>query len=433
MRCSVVIPAYNAARYLASSIRSALCQTFADVEVVVVDDGSTDRTAEVMESFGDRIIGICQPNQGPSVARNVGLKAASGAYVAFLDADDLWMPRRLERMIGRLEEDHAVGFVTSDAYVIQEDAPTSLRYYETLADPGPFAAPNQDYWIARGNFVFTGVVARTELFDRHGTFRPKILAEDWDLWARFILGGERAGLVDIPLGYYRVRKDGLCSSKGFDEHWQAAQRRTLRDPRAQKIPGLGRDLYLPLARQALENQDLEFARFCLAAAAQDRLMKNRSRALAGLMAALPKVAVKGTGLSARKAHNRLNDRLFELAGGKLRDARGQTYLRARAGFQGYVESTGRAGPVSGWAVGGRKARPADVVAIFVDGEFQTAIVPAVPRPDVTHHTGNPASMICGWVSDSGIDPQPARHLQVFAISGRRFYELPLLEPPTTGR
>ncbi|HEX3110532.1 MAG TPA: glycosyltransferase family A protein, partial [Thermoanaerobaculia bacterium] len=96
---SVVIPSYNYARYLGEAIDSALGQTLPPLEVIVVDDGSTDDTPAVLAAYGDRIRVLRQKNAGVAVARNSGIAAARGECVAFLDADDVWLPRKLELQI----------------------------------------------------------------------------------------------------------------------------------------------------------------------------------------------------------------------------------------------------------------------------------------------------------------------------------------------
>jgi glycosyltransferase involved in cell wall biosynthesis len=107
-RVSVVIPCYNAALFLAETIRSALGQTCAPAEVIVVDDGSTDDSARVARSFGPPVRLVCQPNQGESVARNRGVEEAAGEWVAFLDADDVWEPNKLELQWRAAENDPTV-------------------------------------------------------------------------------------------------------------------------------------------------------------------------------------------------------------------------------------------------------------------------------------------------------------------------------------
>ncbi|HEX7190041.1 MAG TPA: glycosyltransferase [Thermoanaerobaculia bacterium] len=113
-RVSVIIPAYNYGRYIAEAIDSALAQTLPPVEVIVVDDGSTDTTAEVLARYGDRIQVVRQTNQGVAAARNRGIRMAQGEYIAFLDADDIWKPRKLELQIARFEADPSLGLVRCD-------------------------------------------------------------------------------------------------------------------------------------------------------------------------------------------------------------------------------------------------------------------------------------------------------------------------------
>jgi glycosyltransferase involved in cell wall biosynthesis len=103
IRVSAIVPVYNGAATVADAIRSALAQTFSALEIIVVDDGSTDSTPAVLEQFGDRIRVIRQSNAGSSAARNQGAAAAAGEYLAFLDADDLWEPQMAERCAAALD------------------------------------------------------------------------------------------------------------------------------------------------------------------------------------------------------------------------------------------------------------------------------------------------------------------------------------------
>lgn len=108
---SVIIPTYNYARFLGEAVDSALAQTHPPLEVIVVDDGSTDATSDVLASYGDRIRVLRQGNQGVATARNTGIAAARGEYLAFLDADDIWKPRKLELQMARFEADPSFGLV----------------------------------------------------------------------------------------------------------------------------------------------------------------------------------------------------------------------------------------------------------------------------------------------------------------------------------
>src|SRR5688500_9583140 len=102
---SVVIPAYNYGHFVTEAVASALNQTHPHVEVIVVDDGSTDGTADILKPFGSRIRYIYQPNRGLSAARNTGIRAARGEWVAFLDADDLWHPSKTETQLSAVVND----------------------------------------------------------------------------------------------------------------------------------------------------------------------------------------------------------------------------------------------------------------------------------------------------------------------------------------
>ena len=99
---SVVIPAYNSASYLAEAVESALGQTFKDLEILVVDDGSTDETQELMRRYGPPVRCLSQENTGVATARNRGIDESRGRYVAFLDADDVWQPDKLEKQLAAL-------------------------------------------------------------------------------------------------------------------------------------------------------------------------------------------------------------------------------------------------------------------------------------------------------------------------------------------
>jgi glycosyltransferase involved in cell wall biosynthesis len=217
---SVIVPAYNVECYVAAAIDSALAQTYAPVEVVVVDDGSTDRTAEVIAGYGDRVVTVSQENRGLAGARNSGIRAASGSILALLDADDLWLPERLDRMVPVLTGRPGIGMVTSDAYVMDETVRTTKRCYgDRRRYPFPAHEDEQLDIIAKRNFLFISVVFRRELVDRCGTFDESMRrAEDYELWTRFLLSGSRAAFVPEPLGYYRVRADSLSASK---EQWGA--------------------------------------------------------------------------------------------------------------------------------------------------------------------------------------------------------------------
>ena len=218
---SVVIPAYNAEGYLAATIESVLAQTYRPLEVLVIDDGSSDGTVALARSFGDPVRVIEQENKGPAGARNTGFAEARGDIIALLDADDLWMPERLTACVDLLQSDPTLGFVTTDAYLIEEDTPTERRYYgDYQRYPFPERGAQLDE-IAKRNFVFVSVVFDRRLFDLVGARLDERLwgTEDYDLWTRFLLAGAEAGLVPEPLAWYRVRADSV--SRARSRQWRA--------------------------------------------------------------------------------------------------------------------------------------------------------------------------------------------------------------------
>ncbi len=230
---SVIVPAYNVAPYVGAAIKSALTQTYPNIEVVVVNDGSTDDTATVLAAYESQIVLVSQENRGVVGARNAGLRAASGTFVALLDADDIWLPHRMERLMEPFEAGANVEIVTSDSYLMEDFTPTEKRSY-TDRNRRPFPGPEIDQIaeIARLNFIFIGVLFRRELIERCGIFAEGTRrgasydghavggrgasiegAEDYELWTRFLLSGARVGFVDEPLGYYRVRSGSLSDAK----------------------------------------------------------------------------------------------------------------------------------------------------------------------------------------------------------------------------
>src|SRR5262245_57194009 len=118
---SIIIPSYNRATLLAATIESVLAQRYTDYEVIVVDDGSIDRTSEYLRSLGRRVNPFRQPNRGPGSARNLGVTHAQGKYLAFLDSDDVWFPWTLEVYREVIRNGREPSFVVGKPYIFSED------------------------------------------------------------------------------------------------------------------------------------------------------------------------------------------------------------------------------------------------------------------------------------------------------------------------
>ena len=200
---SVVIPAYNCAQFAADALDSVFAQSHRPIEVIVVDDGSTDATAQVVGAYRDvRYIG--QTNRGPSAARNAGIGAAQGEYIAFLDADDVWMPKKLSQQIALLESCPQAGLAFANMRLSSEGNDPELSMFEKYNFTARFFgheslvvdAPSK---LVRANFIPTStVIARKRILIDAGGFDEKFRkAEDWDLWLRIALRSPIAYTPDL--------------------------------------------------------------------------------------------------------------------------------------------------------------------------------------------------------------------------------------------
>jgi GT2 family glycosyltransferase len=206
---SVVIPAYNAARTVSSAITSVFRQTVANLEVIVVDDGSSDDTGGVAAAIQDpRLRVVSQSNRGLPAARNAGIAEARGQYVTFLDSDDLLLPRYLELSREALERTVNPGFAYTDAYVF-DAVSGKLRERSAMArsnpptpapdDPGEFLA-----MLMRSNFVYVSTTVPRRVLDDAGGFDERLTSsEDYDLWLRILVAGYRAAWVPGRHALYR--------------------------------------------------------------------------------------------------------------------------------------------------------------------------------------------------------------------------------------
>lgn len=200
-KVSVIIPAYNAVAYLPQTINSVLRQTFTDYEVLIVDDGSSDNTADWAAQIRDsRVKLISQPNQGAGAARNTGVKNAQGDCVAFLDADDLWEPTKLAKQVERLDQQPEVGLVHTWITIANPDGSLSDR---TMQTDGEGHIWNQ---VVVYNPLKCGSTAmvRRRCFEELGYFDQSLkYSEDWDMWIR-IARNYAFSVIAEPLTYYRI-------------------------------------------------------------------------------------------------------------------------------------------------------------------------------------------------------------------------------------
>jgi len=199
-RVSVIIPTYNYGHYLSEAINSVLSQTLPIDEIIVVDDGSTDNTEEIVGTFGDKVIYVRKGNAGLSAARNTGIERSTGDLVAFLDADDIWYPEKTEKQVALFEVDESIGMVYSCVREFESDTGETVTTW----------CEGKEGWMADDLLRFegaavsaigsTGLVKR-EVFETIGNFDTNLKhSEDWDfsyrLARKYKLGLVREVLVD---------------------------------------------------------------------------------------------------------------------------------------------------------------------------------------------------------------------------------------------
>jgi glycosyltransferase involved in cell wall biosynthesis len=205
-RVTAVIPCFNSAQYVAAAVSSALGQTFTDLEVVVVNDGSTDNFDEAIKPFEDRVRLLCQPNKGLSAARNAALVATDSEFVAYLDADDLWRPSKIARQIDRLKSDREIGFVhTGVAYVDTTGRPMD----QAKVDWSP---PDR---ISLVNLLEHNIITASSVLQRRSAFEDGHfcleleVCSDWDLWLRILGAGHSIGYVPEAVTEYRIHESNM--------------------------------------------------------------------------------------------------------------------------------------------------------------------------------------------------------------------------------
>jgi len=229
---SVVIPAYRAAQSIPATLDSVLAQSFTNHEIIVVNDGSPDtpELEAVLEAYRDRIVYLCQENQGPSGARNTGIRVARGAYVALLDADDTWDPEHLAAQLAVLEGDPTIQMVYADARIVGDVPEAGRSVMEFCPSSGEVTF---ERLVALECTVHLCVsVCRREALVRAGLFDPAFRhAEDVDVWLRIARQGGRIAYQRRVLGSYRRQPGSLSADRvAMLEGFLAVLAKAARDP-----------------------------------------------------------------------------------------------------------------------------------------------------------------------------------------------------------
>ncbi len=226
---SVIIPTYNSGQFVGHAIESVLAQSFDDVEIIVVDDGSTDGTASRVGTYGAKVRYVERPHAGPGAARNHGAGLARAEWLAFLDADDFWYPHKLADQLALVEQHPMLDYITGNFHIVDEDG---CLMGESFADhsmvaceagdvnrPGVVFGPESRAQYARDRFgICTTMLVRADLFHRVGGFSQRFYqAEDIHLMLRLVGAARSFGAARRPVAAYRRRN-------GSTSHRQAEQR-----------------------------------------------------------------------------------------------------------------------------------------------------------------------------------------------------------------
>ena len=219
MLVSVIIPTYNRSKTIERAVNSVLAQTWKELEIIVVDDGSTDRTDEILRAYGNKIRFIRQQNGGASAARNTGIRAATGEIISFLDSDDEWLPEKTERQVKLLQRTESSGVVCCICNARMLFSSGTVTSFQTSRlfpqqSEGVWSNPGQ---VLLDRFLLFNQVAAVwrKTLDHSGYFREDLrIMEDYDLALRLALIGPWAFIADPLMIWHEDAGSGLSRNIG---------------------------------------------------------------------------------------------------------------------------------------------------------------------------------------------------------------------------
>lgn len=222
---SVIVPAYNHEKYITDCLRSVVEQSYKNLELIVLNDGSTDTTEELIKLFIEEnsltnIRFISKKNEGVCKTLNKGLEIAKGKYVAFLASDDMWEPKKLEIQVDFMERNDNIGLVFSDAWFQKFNEKTHIKWSDYKTNMDRYfknGIQNADMYfllLTRPIIPALTVMARKRVFDEIGGFDEKLVYEDLDMWLR-IARRYPLGYIDSPLARYRIHDRNISNDTLF--------------------------------------------------------------------------------------------------------------------------------------------------------------------------------------------------------------------------
>ena len=246
---TVVIPVYNRELVISDAINSVLGQTSTVDEIIVVDDGSTDGTIDRLHAFAGKVRILRQSNQGPSAARNAGIRASRSKWIAFLDSDDLWYPEKLELQKRHIEKMNDMGCIHT-RYVVQ-----GQDFRELSPNPPLMQQLRLEDLLIRNRIGTSTVLARREILTALGGFDENLrIVQDWDLWLRMAQERVKFGYVSRPLVSYRLSGENLVADLSL------AEKETLAVVSRHLSSGQDSEKNYGLREKAIASAQLRFAR-----------------------------------------------------------------------------------------------------------------------------------------------------------------------------
>ncbi|MEY4765089.1 MAG: hypothetical protein RI907_1762 [Pseudomonadota bacterium] len=213
---SVIVPCHNARRYIEAALASATSQTHPNLQIIVIDDGSTDDTAAIVRERFPQVTLMSQPNGGVSSARNLGLKLAEGEFIAFLDADDVWHPQKVEAQLALLQ-------AHPDVLLCRSDRVDSLTDFDARQDLTAQSGLPRHHLVAALHdsfhhpyFATSTVMVRRRAIERTGGFDPRLrIAEDIDFYLRVLLQAPEVICLDFPAAFKRTVSGSLGDNSEY--------------------------------------------------------------------------------------------------------------------------------------------------------------------------------------------------------------------------
>jgi len=211
-KVSIIIPTYNMGHYITTAIESIFFQIYKNYEIIVVDDGSTDNTEEILSQYGNKIRIISQNHKGLACARNLGIRNSRGEYIALLDADDAWLPNRLLKQVPILDNKPRIGLVHSNLIEIDDNGNTLGISSQTKRLTTNSIALN--LLFRSQHILCPTVLLRKKCLQDVGVFDENLSwfgVEDRDLWIRIAMHW-KIEYINIPLALYRIRHDAMSKN-----------------------------------------------------------------------------------------------------------------------------------------------------------------------------------------------------------------------------